>query len=52
MNKKDFYIIKRYLIEEYEVQGTSRENAKKQATIQGDPYKITVLKETVKKSTK
>ena len=49
MGEKNYYIVKRYLIEEYEIEATSREDAKKQVAIWGDPYGIRILKETVKK---
>lgn len=44
--KKSYYIVKRYILEEYEVLATSKGNAKQKATEDGDPHKITVIKET------
>lgn len=50
MEKKNNYKVKRYLIEEFEVEATSREDALYEVGIKGDPGKITILKETVKKT--
>ena len=49
MEKENYYIVKRYIVEEYETKATSREDAKEKVAIFGDPGKITILKETVKK---
>ena len=49
MEKKSFYIVKRYIVEEYEVEATSKKDAKEEAASEGDPYDIRILKETVKK---
>lgn len=50
MEKKNPYIVKRYLIETFEVMATSRENALEEVTIEGDPSSIEILKETVRKT--
>jgi hypothetical protein len=43
------WIIKRYIVEEYSVEAESRKEALEKVYKKGDPYKICVIKETVKK---
>ena len=51
MKKKiNRYIIKRYVIEEYESYGISREEALKRSFEIGDPYKVIITKTVVKKA--
>lgn len=52
MEKTNLYRVKRYLIEEFEVEATSRKDALIEVGIQGDPGIVTILKETVKKTKK
>lgn len=42
------FLIKRYLIEEFSVEATSREEAL--TLLDGGPFKITLIKETVKRT--
>lgn len=44
--------IKRYIIEEYEVEADTRKDAKKIVEKEGDPHTITITKETIKKQSR
>lgn len=48
LNKKNYtWILKRYIVEEFQVTAPTKEDAK---FLVEDPYKITVIKETIIKS--
>ena len=46
--EKKYYSIKRYIVEEYGVEATSKEEAINVVSDRGDPARVTVLKETIK----